>query len=313
MMRKIFIPLLLMIALSTSVLADWGATRSITGNDVTITVSPGDGFDEFTITESVKSAVIVDNSWSGSCGLANNQLTCDFEGTTAGTISYQTTGTGAADGTIFGVKSADSTSLTSQPIAGDTKITALKQCVNIYQDKDADGYGKPGDFKEICDQAVPTGFVTDNTDCDDSNPDKWRNRYYDGDGDGYASSTSPTCVGNEENYYDSVTDSYDCKDNDADVHPDATELCNNEEDDNCNGQTDEGSMTDPNNCDSCGFVCPAENICSAGICVSEQQQTQQQALDAVLTAIRSILESEDQPLDKLSSIAAQLFSYFSQQ
>jgi subtilisin-like proprotein convertase family protein len=39
-----------------------------------------------------------------------------------------------------------------------------------YADKDDDGYGDPKDSIDICFPNAPLGFVLDNTDCDDSNP-----------------------------------------------------------------------------------------------------------------------------------------------
>lgn len=288
MMRKIFIPLLFMIMLSTSVLAVWGSSRTITGNDVTITVSPGDGFDVFTITESVKGAIIVDNSFPSNCGLALNKLTCDYEGTVQGTISYKTVGTGEAGGTIDGVNSATFASAT-KTITGDTKIVPPKttlQCVKIYEDKDGDGFGNPAAFKETCD-VIPAGTVTDNTDCND---------------------------------------------NDRKVHPGATELCNNL-DDNCDNQVDElfNKMTDNNNCGTCGNVCVTGRICSSGTCVTQQPVLQQpgvsctqdsqclsgenclnQKCSTLLNDIKTILNDNTKvTLQKLSAIASALAKYFS--
>ena len=47
-------------------------------------------------------------------------------------------------------------------IAGATDTTSF------YADSDSDGFGDPNDSQEAC--SAPTGFVTDDTDCDDTDP-----------------------------------------------------------------------------------------------------------------------------------------------
>jgi len=102
-MKKILIFFFVFIVTTFTVVADWGATRAITGNNVVLTVSPGDGFDVFTITETVTDATV--ESKPSACGLAGNVLTCDFEGTASGTLSYTTTGSGTVTGEIVAVNS----------------------------------------------------------------------------------------------------------------------------------------------------------------------------------------------------------------
>src|SRR4051812_32919949 len=66
-------------------------------------------------------------------------------------------------------------------------------------------------------------------------------RYYpDNDKDGYGSKTGFVDVKEGDNPPEGyVTNCNDCNDNDPSIHPGATEICNNK-DDNCNGEIDEG-------------------------------------------------------------------------
>ncbi len=106
-----------------------------------------------------------------------------------------------------------------------------------YQDNDNDGYGNINEV--ITDCAQPSGYVTNSTDCDDSNAainpgamdipnnDIDENcdgviRVIDNDGDGFNSDE-------------------DCDDNNANVFPGNIEECD-DLDNNCNGQVDEGSV-----------------------------------------------------------------------
>src|SRR5207342_1350333 len=124
-----------------------------------------------------------------------------------------------------------------------------------------------------CSSSIPSGYVADNSDCDDT-----KLLYADTDGDGFGAGSPVACgVANntdcndndasmhsqvtyyKDNDHDGfgdpgntttacsstppagyVANSTDCNDNNASVHPGATEICGNGIDDNCNGQVDEG-------------------------------------------------------------------------
>ncbi len=119
-----------------------------------------------------------------------------------------------------------------------------------YADADDDGYGDAGVSESTCDGA-PTGFVGDDTDCDDTdenvNPGATEvcANAIDDDCDG---STDEDCTlytfyfdADEDTYGDVdvfvtnytgiapigyVADGTDCDDTDPDIHPGATEICN---------------------------------------------------------------------------------------
>jgi len=134
-----------------------------------------------------------------------------------------------------------------------------------YQDGDGDGYGDADSSTTACDE--PHGFSEDDTDCDDGDDDvnpgapelcetegvdddcdgeideddaadvsTW---YADADGDGYGEAATTTEECTQPTGF--VSDDTDCNDGDESIHPGATELCNNTDDD-CDSSTTEGDV-----------------------------------------------------------------------
>jgi hypothetical protein len=134
----------------------------------------------------------------------------------------------------------------------------------FYADEDGDGYGDALKTVEAC--AVPDGYVTDATDCDDADPRVFPGNqevcdgldndcngaaddnaadaftwYFDGDGDGYGVETVAVSAcaipsGYAEFYGD-------CDDTDFAVNPAATEVCDSVDND-CDSATDEDDAAD---------------------------------------------------------------------
>jgi hypothetical protein len=109
-----------------------------------------------------------------------------------------------------------------------------------YRDADGDGFGDPAVTSTGTVQ--PSGYVNDNTDCNDAdatlNPTtKW---YLDLDGDGYYNTTILIqCDNPGTGYIRNPIAGQDCNDNDASIHPGAVELCDGI-DNNCDGFIDNG-------------------------------------------------------------------------
>ncbi len=110
----------------------------------------------------------------------------------------------------------------------------------FHRDFDGDLHGDPLVSVSLVCTSPPTGYVSDDTDCDDTDDSVHpgaTETWYDG--------VDQDCDG--ESDFDQDADGYDastfggtdCDDTDPGVFPGATEMCNGEDDD-CDGLTDEG-------------------------------------------------------------------------
>ncbi len=133
--------------------------------------------------------------------------------------------------------------------------------LTFFQDSESDNYGNPSATTLGC--AAPAGYVSDNTDCDDTNAAIHPGAvetcnlvdddcdlaidegvqltfFQDSESDNYGNSSATTLACTAPAGY--VSDNTDCDDTNAAIHPGATEICNNLDDD-CSGAPEAVSNT----------------------------------------------------------------------
>ena len=143
-----------------------------------------------------------------------------------------------------------------QCLTSTTMTVVVLPLATYYADVDGDGYGNAAVSLTDCTQ--PANYVTNASDCDDTNALVWRSGafYVDADSDGY----SPNASAQTLCYGASIPAGYaiaslgvDCNDAIAAVNPGHVEVLYNGIDDNCNGQLDEGfQLTSSLQSVSCG-------------------------------------------------------------
>ena len=120
----------------------------------------------------------------------------------------------------------------------DASVTML----DWYSDSDGDGYGDPTDRSRAC--TAPSGTVSDDTDCDDTDSavhpgTSW---YSDADADGYGDSSSVTVQCAQPS--GAVLVDGDCDDTDSAINPGAQEVCDAQDtDEDCDGLSDDADSS----------------------------------------------------------------------
>jgi hypothetical protein len=133
----------------------------------------------------------------------------------------------------------------------------------FFADTDGDTYGDAANSTTILVNVAPSGYVTNNTDCNDAvaaiNPGAteicngiddncnlitddgltFTNYYTDADNDGFGGALLGSFCSPQSG---AITVAGDCDDSNGSINPGATEICNNLIDDNCNFSTDETTL-----------------------------------------------------------------------
>ena len=145
----------------------------------------------------------------------------------------------------------------------DSPPAPLLDIVNYYLDADGDGYGDPNTTTVGGSTSVPTGYVADNTDCDDTNASinpaateipydgidqncdgsyaapgasaKFMVFYLDADGDGYGDPNNSKMLLTTAAPLGYVVDNTDCDDTNPSINPGAKEITGDGIDQNCDG------------------------------------------------------------------------------
>lgn len=195
----------------------------------------------------------IDNGFqSGECtvGVGACEATGEYE-----CVDEQTAGCNATPGTPSDEQCGDAI---DNDCDGETDEDDAVDAARWFADADGDGFGDPNSSVRTCEQ--PAGYVSDDTDCDDTDPSVYQalTGYLDQDGDGYTSGGQTLCTdGSVPSGYLASENAGDCDDAQAAVNPGADEVCDNGTDNDCDGQADDSSAADATtwfiDCDGDGF------------------------------------------------------------
>jgi hypothetical protein len=191
----------------------------------------------------------VDNNCDGNVDdSGSNSITfyADADGDGYGDPSATTLSCAIPRGYVSNFQDCDDTDPTTNPAAVETCDELDNDCdgsidnnaidpATFYRDSDHDGYGDLNSTTQSCE--VPAGYVTDSTDCDDSdaafNPGATE--------DDCSDPTDYNCdgsVGFDDNDSDGFAACEECDDTDSSINPNAQEICD-ELDNDCDGAIDD--------------------------------------------------------------------------
>ena len=203
----------------------------------------------------------------------------DYDGDGFGSDAYTTDACSQPSGWVDNDADCDDTSAADYPGADEYCDGADNDCdgtvdepdavdtSTFYQDADGDGFGDPLTTTRSC--TAGSGWVADDTDCDDRAPATYPGAdelcdgvdtdcdgtldedealdaaswYADIDGDGYADPATATAACTQPSGYLAAAYATDCDDSDPSIHPGADEYCDGVDTD-CDGTADDGDVLD---------------------------------------------------------------------
>ncbi len=217
---------------------------------------------------------VADNSFaiSGTVNPSNVWLKLERNGNVyTGSYKTSTNGSWTTIGTVTSANTASSVDVGLFGRSGDAQRSSRPRFDNFstleiaatytyYLDSDGDTYGDPDNAITSTNASPPSGYVTNNTDCDDTDADinpgeteicdgkdndcngiiddtpagtPLTTYYRDADGDGYGTNLDTYQGCGSRNGY--VATGSDCNDNNPNIHPGASDICGNGIDEDCSG------------------------------------------------------------------------------
>jgi len=190
-----------------------------------------------------------------------------WDASTNGALLMANALTWVMNGVVTGCTDPSACNYNAAAIVDDGSCTF--PAVQCYADADADGFGSSANSIFTCDSIAPSGYVFDQTDCDDANSNVnpiaievcnqiddncnnliddgliFNNYYSDNDSDGFGAGLPiGSCADLGLGY---VLDNTDCDDANSNVNPIAIEIGGNGIDENCDGQIDNSVIEISNN------------------------------------------------------------------
>jgi hypothetical protein len=190
-----------------------------------------------------------------------------WDASTNGALLMANALTWVMNGVVPGCTDASACNYNAAAIVDDGSCTF--PAVQCYADADADGFGSSANSIFTCDSIAPSGYVFDQTDCNDADPNMnpiaievcnqiddncnnlidegliFNNYYSDNDSDGFGAGLPiGSCADLGLGY---VLDNTDCDDANSNVNPIAIEIGGNGIDENCDGQIDNSVIEISNN------------------------------------------------------------------
>lgn len=162
-----------------------------------------------------------------------------------------------------------------------------------YRDADEDGYGNPDDSSLSATQ--PSGYISDNSDCDDDDINEFPGQtwYHDSDSDTFGDNADPQTAC--EQPADHVLDNTDCDDSDANEYPNQTWYLDGDGDSYSDGTTNTESCERP-----VDYYLASELTATSGDCNDDNLNINPGAIEIPSDGIDQNCDGSDQLLGPIA-------------